>query len=232
MKSAFSFLKKILLTASVILSMAGLIPAAAQQPINSIEVLVNDAPISTFDINQRLRLVIAISGGIKTEQEFLKVREQVIRSMIDERLQLQEAAELELFIQDEESDNYFARRAQSMGQSPDQFETALLQIGSSKRTMTDQMKAEIAWAQLVQGRMGAFVSVSDEEVEAQIQRIKDNKGKFEYRLGEIVLQIENTEQAASVEATAEQLVDRINGGASFPEIAQQLSASPDCRRWR
>lgn len=196
-----------------------------QLPLNSIEVLVNDEPISSYDINQRLRLVIAISGGVTTQEEFLQVREQVIRSMVDERLQLQEAAEVELVVEDAQLEQFFARRAQGAGQEPEQFAQALAQIGSSKDTMKRQMEAEIAWSQLVQGRLGAFVSVSDEEVEAFIQRIYDNRGKFEYRLSEIVLLSETPEQSASVEANADQLVEQIRGGATFGQIAQQLSAS-------
>jgi len=198
---------------------------AAPQPLNAIEVLVNDEPISSYDINQRLRLVIAISGGVTSQEEFLQVREQVIRSMVDERLQLQEAAEVELVIEDAQLEQFFARRAQGSGQEPEQFAQALAQIGSSKDTMKRQMEAEISWSQLVQGRLGAFVSVSDEEVEAFIQRIYDNRGKFEYRLSEIVLLSETPEQSAAVEANAKQLVEQIRGGATFAQIAQQLSAS-------
>lgn len=195
------------------------------QQLNAIEVLVNDEPISSFDINQRLRLVIAISGGVRTQEEFLQVREQVIQSMVDEKLQMQEAAEVELEIPDEQLEQFFARRAQGVGQEPEQFADALSSIGSSKETMKKQMEAEIAWSQLVQGRLGAFVSVSDEEVEAFIQRIYDNRGKFEYRLGEIVLLSQSPEQSAAVEANAGQLVEQIKAGAQFGQIAQQLSAS-------
>ncbi len=209
------------------ISFAALLAGAAQsqQAINSIEVLVNDEPLSSFDINQRLRLVIAVAGGVESEQEFLKVREQVIRSMVDEKLQLQEAATVDLTIEEAQLEEFFARRAQGLGQTPEQFATALASIGSSKQTMMDQMEAEIAWSQLVQGRLGSFVSVSDEEVEAYIQRIYDNKGKFEYRLAEIVLLVDSPEQEASVKANADDLVARIRSGASFPDLAQQLSAS-------
>lgn len=195
------------------------------QQLNAIEVLVNDEPISSYDINQRLRLVIAISGGVRSQEEFLQVREQVIQSMVDEKLQMQEAAEVELEVPDEQLEQFFARRAQGVGQEPEQFAQALSSIGSSKETMKKQMEAEIAWSQLVQGRLGAFVSVSDEEVEAFIQRIYDNRGKFEYRLGEIVLLSQSPEQSAAVEANAQQLVEQIRAGAQFGQIAQQLSAS-------
>ena len=200
--------------------------AFAQQSLNSIEVLVNDKPISSFDINQRLRLVIAVSGGVKTEKEFEKVREQVIRSMVDEQLQLQESATVELVVGEGQLNNFFARRAQGAGQSPEQFEQALTGIGSSKASMLKQMEAEIAWSQLVEGRLGPSVSVSEEEVEARIQKIYDNRGKFEYRLSEIILDVSNTDQETSVRETAVQLVEQIRTGSSFRELAQQLSSSP------
>jgi len=209
-----------------VMCFAVMAPASAQQSLNSIEVLVNDEPISSFDIDQRLRLVIAVSGGVKSEQEFLKVREQVIRSMIDERLQLQEALTVDLVIGEAQLEDFFNRRAQGVGQAPEQFEQALASIGSSKKSMQKQMEAELAWSQLVDGRLGPFVSVSDEEVEARIQRIFDNRGKFEYRLAEITLDINSSGQEASVKSNADQLAERIRGGASFTEIAQQLSSSP------
>lgn len=222
---------KELLTFAGLASLLVSAPAASQQAtpdsqqLNAIEVLVNDEPISSFDINQRLRLVIAISGGVRTQEEFLQVREQVIQSMVDEKLQLQEAAEVELEISDDQLEQFFTRRAQGAGQEPEQFAQALVSIGSSKETMKKQMEAEIAWSQLVQGRLGAFVSVSDEEVEAFIQRIYDNRGKFEYRIGEIVLLSQSREQSAAVAANATQLVEQIRAGAQFTQIAQQLSAS-------
>ena len=195
------------------------------QRLNGIEVLVNDEPISSFDINQRLRLVIAVAGGVSSQEEFLQVREQVIQSMVDERLQLQEAREFDLVVSDQELDQFFVRRAQSVGQSPEQFEQALTQIGASRKTMVDQINAEFTWSQLVRGRLGQFINVSDDEVEAYIQRLYDNQGKFEYRLGEIVLLVGDGAQAAAVRATATELTRQIRGGASFTEIAKQLSAS-------
>jgi len=206
--------------------LASALSATAQQPLNSIEVLVNDQPLSSFDIDQRLRLVIAISGGVKSQKEFLKVRDQVIKSMIDEQLQLQESATVDLVIDDGQLEDFFARRAQGVGQTPEQFAQALAGIGSSKHSMQKQMEAEIAWSRLVEGRLGPFVTVSDEEVEDRIKKIFDNRGKFEYRLAEITLDINSADQETSVKSNAEQLAARIKGGASFTEIAQQLSSSP------
>jgi len=201
--------------------------ALQQQTLNSVEILVNDEPISSFDIDQRLRLVIAISGGIKTQKEFEKIREQVIKSMIDERLQIQEAATVDLVIGESQLDDFFARRAQGVGQSPDQFAAALRGIGSSKQSMQAQIAAEVAWSQLVEGRLGSFASVSDEEVDARIAKIHSNRGNFEYRLAEITLDIGSAGQENAVKQNAITLAARVQQeGSTFSQVAQQLSTSP------
>lgn len=200
----------------------------AQQSVMEIEILVNDEPISSYDIDQRLRLVIAASGGVSSQDELDKVREQITKAMIDERLQLQEARiEFDFTIPDEEMEDYFVRRAQSMGQTPEQLAAALLNIGSSKKTMIEQMRAEVVWEQIVGGRLGQFVAVTDEEVEAIIKRMHDNKGKFEFRIAEIEMLVSNSSQDAAVKAAAEKLVEQIKGNTGrFPDIARQISASP------
>lgn len=201
--------------------------ALQQQTINSVEILVNDEPISSFDIDQRLRLVIAISGGVKTQKEFEKIREQVIKSMIDERLQIQEAATVDLVIGERQLEDFFARRAQGVGQSPDQFAAALRGIGSSKQSMQSQIAAEVAWSQLVEGRLGSFASVSDEEVDARIAKIRSNRGNFEYRLSEITLDITSAGQENAVKQNAITLAARVQQeGSTFSKVAQQLSTSP------
>ena len=200
----------------------------AQQSVMEIEILVNDEPISSYDIDQRLLLVIAASGGVTSQDELDKVREQVTKAMIDERLQLQEARiEFDFTIPDEDMEGYFVRRAQSMGQTPDQLAGALISIGSNKKTMIEQMRAEVVWEQIVGGRLGQFVAVTDEEVEAIIQRMHDNKGKFEFRIAEIEMLVSNSSQDAAVKTAAERLIEQIKDDTGrFPDIARQISASP------
>ena len=65
-------------------------PSLAQSE-QKIAAVVNDKVISTFDVKERIKLVIA-SSQIRPSKNFLKrLRQDVLRKLIDEQLQIQEA---------------------------------------------------------------------------------------------------------------------------------------------
>lgn len=197
----------------------------AQEVLQKIEALINDEVISAYDVNQRMGLIVATTGGIKTQEQFLQLKKQVLDTMINERLQMQEAKEWEVVITDAEVEGTYVRIAQNMGKNPDEFETFLAQYGASKQTLVDQVKAEFAWQTLVQGRLGSQVVISDDEVDEYLVRMKANTGKFEYRVGEIYLVVSNPERDAEIKETAERLIKQITEGANFQQMARQFSQS-------
>lgn len=210
-------------------------PVRAQQPVGQadsnlsvpqrIVVLVNDEPISAYDVVQRLRLTIASIGGIEDEAQLDRLQEQVVRNMVDDKLKLQEAAEFDLVISDQDAEGAFARQAASFNQTPEQFEAYLARLGISKQAYMDQMKPEIAWGELVNGRLGRFATVAQEEVEQELARIEASAGQPQYNLSEIYFLVDNPSREDEVRQTAERIAGQIRDGANFAGFAQQFSQS-------
>ena len=67
-------------------------PAAEQR----IAAVVNDEVVSVRDLNDRLEMVMLTSGIRDSEQARSRLAPQVLRSLIEESLQLQEAKRLNL----------------------------------------------------------------------------------------------------------------------------------------
>ena len=212
-------------TAAVLALISGIVPpaAVAQQAVEKIEVLVNDEVISAYDVRQRLGLVLAATGGVNSDEEFARLREQVVRSMVDEMLQLQEAAEFEVEITAGEKEQAFARISQNFNQSPEQFSAFLISNGSSKESLLRQVEAELAWQTLVSGRLRSFITVGDEEVEQVLERLQNSAGQFEYLVSEIYLLVDLPSRRDEVRASAERLVAQIREGAPFQAVARQFS---------
>lgn len=188
--------------------------------------LVNDEPISAYDVLQRLRLTIAQVGGIENQEELARLEEQVIRNMVDDKLKIQEARQFEVEITDADANGAFARQADGMGMSPQQFETQLAQMGVSKAVFLEQIKAEIAWSSLVNGRFGNSAQPSSEEITQEIDQLKSNAGKPQYLLSEIFLLVSDAAQENAVQRNAERIVQQVRqGDANFSAFAQQFSQS-------
>ena len=76
-------------------------PAAARD-VEGIAAVVNDQVISLYDVDQRVDLFFATSGIEKSAEMTERMRQQVLRSLVDEKLQLQEATRVEIEIEEAE----------------------------------------------------------------------------------------------------------------------------------
>ena len=74
--------------------------------------IVNGDIITGTDVSQRLALIVAANGGEVAEEEKQRLRLQVLRNLIDETLQIQEAEANEISISEEEVDATFRQVAQ------------------------------------------------------------------------------------------------------------------------
>lgn len=200
-----------------------ILTGAAAQEVQRIAAVVNDEPISTYDVNLRLGLIISTTGQVESEEAFAEMREFVVQSLIDEKLQIQEAAEFEVFITDQEVEQEFAGFAAANNISAEQFEQTLVQMGTSKEALARQIRASIAWRELVNGRLRPQVAVGDTEMEEFIARMEENKGKPEYLLAEIFLAVDNPQDEGDVIRNANRLVQQIQEGANFANVARQFS---------
>ena len=131
--------------------------------------------------------MVAANGGQIAPEEREQVREQIVRNLIDESLQIQEAKANEITVTPDEIDQTFRRVASNFKQTPAKFGPYLKSIGSSENSMRRQIEGELAWTRLLRRKIEPFVSVSDDEVRQVIARMEAAKGAPEYHITEIFL---------------------------------------------
>ena len=184
--------------------------------------IVNGWIITQTDVDQRLALIMAANGGQIPDEEKEKLRVQVLRNLIDETLQIQEAAANNILVNKDEIAQNYARVAANFQQSPEQFDKFLRVKGSAPASMHRQIESEIAWSRLLRRKVQPFINVSEDEVKAVIDRMNAAKGTDELRVGEIYLSA-SPENAAQIEANARNILEQIKQGASFTAYARQFS---------
>ena len=198
--------------------------ASAQETVG-IAAVVNNEAISIPDLVARIDIAIVASRLRASEDLRRQLAPQVLRSLIDERLKVQEAERLGVTVREAEMAN--ARRSveQRNGIAAGGLDDFLRSQGLDVATVTDQLRAEILWSKLVRGRLGVAVSVGEGEVDEALARLEANRGRPEYRVAEIFLAVESGEQEGEVGAAATSLYEQLAAGANFGQIASQFSQS-------
>jgi peptidyl-prolyl cis-trans isomerase SurA len=196
---------------------------AAQQGVQRIAAVVNEEIISVYDLESRLRLVIITSGMPDNAETRGRMQPQIIRALIDERLQIQEAERLSATVSEKEIDDAISRIEQANKMPAGTLIPALRDSGLERSALATQIKAGLAWQKVVQRRLRAGLQVGQDEIDEVIARINDSKGTTEFLLAELFLAVENPDQEEETRQRMLEMMEQMRRGAGFQAIAQQFS---------
>ncbi|MFN3960876.1 MAG: peptidylprolyl isomerase [Parvularculaceae bacterium] len=200
------------------------IPASYQGPASAVAAIVNDTVITTFDVEQRLRLMILSSGGRVTPQMLPRLQQQAVRDLVEEQLKLQEAKKFELEAPESAIEAELRDMAAQSGLTAAQLEHALKLDGVSISTLKTQIAAGIVWPELVRGRYGKRARVKDEEINQTLERLREDATQEQLLVSEICLPVPSPDLAQAYYQGGLQLIEQMRKGVPFAVVAQQFSA--------
>jgi peptidyl-prolyl cis-trans isomerase SurA len=204
--------------------------AASAQELQRIAAIVNEDVISMYDLNARTELIVVTSRLPDTQEVRRRIQPQILRAMIDERLELQEAkrrnvsvtqADIQRAVSSIEADNNLPSGG---------LKQFLTDAGLSMDSLTDQIRASVAWQKVVSRQFRAGISITPEQIDEALAAIQKKQGQEEIRLGEILLTVDSPDEENTVRDNARRLVEQIRGGARFDSLARQFSqasSAPD-----
>lgn len=202
-----------------------LVASATAQEIH-IAAVVNDEIVTADDLAARMELVVRSSGVADTAAERQRLSSQVLRALIDEKLQTQEAKRLKITVSKDEVNEALARIESQNNMPKGGLDAYLKQAGISRESLVDQLTASLAWGKVVHNQLWQDVTIPDEEVNETMARLKADAGKPQSRISEIFLAVDSPRQESEVKRLADQLIEQIRAGANFGAVARQFSQSP------
>jgi len=184
---------------------------------------VNDDAITDFDLQQRVLFAIRTTGLQDTPDLRQRMAAQVLRQMIDERLQIQDAKKLGLKATDSEMQQRFNDIERAAGMSRGQFRQYLQSVGVPFDIAVQQIEAQIAWTKIMRRKVRPQVDVSEAEIDDALNRMRANIGKTESRVAEIFVPVDRADLADDAKRSADRIMDQLRRGAPFGAVAQQFS---------
>ncbi|MDQ2861640.1 MAG: SurA N-terminal domain-containing protein, partial [Pseudomonadota bacterium] len=193
-------------------------PTTAAPLSESVVVTVNDEIISTYDIVQRMRLLIVTSGIQPTEQNLPDIQREAVRSLVDEHLEMQElireakTQKFDLIASDAEVNDELADIARNNNTSADQLLAQLAAQGVGAQTFRDQLRAEISWRGWIRGRYGQRLVVGEDQIKAYQKRLEAEADKPQYQISEIFIDATRAGGETAAEQGAAQLIAQLQKG--------------------
>jgi peptidyl-prolyl cis-trans isomerase SurA len=198
----------------------------------SVVVTVNDEMISSFDVVQRMRLLIVTAGIQPSPENLPDIQREAVRSLIDERLEMQELRhqakeqKFDLIASDAEVNGELADIARGNNTSADQLLNQLAAQGVGAQTFRDQLRAEISWRGWIRGRYGQRLTVGEDQVKAFQKHLEAEADKPQYQISEVFVDAARAGGIAAAQQGATQLLGQLQKGAPFAAVARQFSNTP------
>lgn len=197
----------------------------------SVAAVVNDDIISTYDLVQRMRL-LAVTAGIQPDENTIpQLQREAMRSLIEERLQIQELRKVEkehkadIIASDAEVDAELAEVAKGNNMTPEQMLGQLRASGIGPETLREQIRAEVSWQGYIRGRYGSRLRIGQDQIKAMQDQLSASASKPQYQVSEVLIDPVRVGGVDNAVQGATQLISQIQQGAPFPAVARQFSSA-------
>jgi peptidyl-prolyl cis-trans isomerase SurA len=138
--------------AALLAAFLGLAPAAAQ-----VVALVNGAPVTELDIQQRIKIIQLTTHKSASRQEALK-------ALVDDHLKISVMKRYNVEPSVQDVDNAFANMAQRSRTTTQAMEQALTRQGVSVAAFKFKVKADYGWTGVIRGKFASSFQINDVDV--------------------------------------------------------------------
>ena len=201
-------------------------PAQTQpEPDDMILAVVNGIPLTKRDVDNRGRL-FALSTGLPLTPDLMeRLRPQIIRQMIDERLRTQEILSRHINVPPDQLAEAIVNIERRNGMPEGTLRSHLAQDGVSLTTLIDQWRVQIGWIQVLRQELGARSRISPQDIAQRQAALKREAGRTEYQISEIFVKVDDPRHAEEELAFTNTVIQELRKGAPFAIVAAQFSQS-------
>lgn len=204
--------------------------SATVQQLDRVAAIVDNDVVMYSQYQTRLKEVqqTISKRGVEIPPEDV-LRQQVMERLIIDTIQLQMAERSGIRISDEELSASMATIAERNGLTQQEFEQALAADGLSLEDAQEQIRQEMTISRVRQYRVAERIQVTDQEVQ---NFLASDLGKMqlaeEYQLANILIPVPDgasSEELAKAQRDVESVVQQLEQGGDFAQLAIRYSAS-------
>lgn len=190
--------------------------------------VVNDEPISRFDVEQRMRFIALTTKQQPSEA----LKKEALEMLVDERIQMQQGKKLNITVDESEIAKAVGEMAQRNNMDEAKLTAAFAQTGVNIITLKNRIRATMVWQRVVREKFRYEVMVARSSIERESQSAgaasSGGEGGSQFELHRIRLDVPSNAGDAAVAqrlAEAERLRSSFRSCASISSLVKNVSGA-------
>ncbi|WP_171033880.1 peptidylprolyl isomerase [Lichenicoccus roseus] len=198
-------------------------PDDGGQAQDAIVAVVNGNIITRRDVDNRGRL-FALSTGLPMNDEVLaRLRPQITRQLIDEKLRMQEIQSRHIVIAPEQIAAAIGDIEKRNNMKQNALRDHLEQDGVSLNTLIDQIRVQLGWTHVLREQLGERARIGNADIKQREAALKREVGQPEYNISEIFIPVDDPTHNQDALNFAQTVIKQLHDGAPFAIVAAQFS---------
>ena len=195
----------------------------AEQKFEGIIASVDSEAITTYDLSERIKLVLKslkLEDNIKNRDS---VRDRVLELLIIEKLKKIEAKKAQITAGKDEIVELAAAIYNFPAEEFEEFELFLENENIDAEVVVEQLKNELLWKKLSQQMFASKITINSADIDAILNNYKNKVGKIEFDFSEIVFFNQELNDWESSKKKMETVISLLDSGTSFELLADKFS---------
>jgi peptidyl-prolyl cis-trans isomerase SurA len=213
-----------------------LIPAAeGTETVDRIVAIVNNDVITLYELNQSLQPYAERikTLGYSSNQEhtmLFKVREEILRKLIDEKIEDQRIKHLNIVVSEQEVDRTIERIKENNYLTDEEFRAGLKAEGLTIDKYRERLKAQLLRSKLINREIKSKIVITNEDIKTYYDSHSEKYGgETKYHLRNILMRVSPLADAIEkrrVKEEIEAVLAKLKNGEPFENLVAAYSESP------
>ncbi len=184
---------------------------------------VESEAITTYDLSERIKLVLKSLNLEDTIKNRDSVRDRVLELLIIEKLKKIEAQKSQVIANDDEVIQFASVVYNFPPKDFDDFKNFLEGENIDFDIVLEQLRNELLWKKLSQQMFSSKITINTLDIDAIIKSYKNKIGKIEYDFSEIIFINTNSSDWENSKKKMENVISLIEDGTEFDLLAEKFS---------
>ena len=199
-------------------------------------VSVDSEAITTYDLSERIKLVLKslnLEDNIKNRDS---VRDRVLELLILEKIKKIESEKFNVEVAEEELRDFISRMYDFPVDEFDKFIIFLEQENIDIDVIKEQLKAELMWKKYTRQKFSSKITINKNEVDILANNLMNKVGKVEYNYSEIIFKNFEKNDWENTKKRMNKALSLLESKSSFELVANKFdenisTTNPERNRW-